>query len=68
MKPTATSSFAQRLRRFARWFFTFSPEAAADRAPKPWQPPAKARRQDAPHVRAHARHAGRIRVSDRNRP
>jgi len=38
MEPTATSIFAERLRRFARWFFTFSPEAAADPAPKPRQP------------------------------
>jgi hypothetical protein len=68
MEPTATSSFAERLRRFARWFFTFSPDAAADPAPKPRQQPAQARRQDAPKLRAHAQHAGRVGVSERKRP
>jgi hypothetical protein len=68
MEPTATSSFAERLRRFARWFFTFSPEAAVDPAPKPRQQPVWARRQDAPQLRAHAQHAGRVGVSERKRP
>jgi hypothetical protein len=67
MEPTATSSFAERLRRFARWFFTFSPEAAADPAPTSRQSPAKARRPDAPHMRSPAQQAGRIGISEKKR-
>jgi hypothetical protein len=67
MEPTATSSFAEGLRRFARWFFTFSPEAA-DPAVEARQQPAKARRHDASQSRATALHAGRARVPERKRP
>jgi len=67
MEPTATSSFAERLRRFARWFFTFSPEDAADSAPMPWQQSPRARHQDAPHMRSHAQQTGRVEYFERKR-
>jgi len=66
MEPTAASSFAERLRRFARWFFTFSPEDAADAAPAPWQS-SRARHQDAPHMRSPAQQTGRVEYFERKR-
>ena len=66
MEPTATSSFSERLRRFVRWFFTVTPEAAA--APTPRPKAAQRRRHDAPAKRAHAQQTGRVQISERKQP
>ena len=64
MEPKAATTFAEQLRRFVRWFFTVTPDAVVDPAPKPLRRGgnAKGRRQDA---RLRAQHAGRVHVSDR---
>jgi hypothetical protein len=67
MEPTATSSFAKRLRRFARWFFTFSPQAAAEPAPKPRRQSPSPMRHGRQR-RAHAQQAGRVELFERKRP
>jgi hypothetical protein len=67
MEPTAATTLSQRVRRFLRWFFTVSPEAAADPVPMPRQNAARTRRQDAPSMRAHAQHAGRVQICERKR-
>ena len=65
MKAT-TAGFLERLRRFARWFFTVTPDAVIDPLPTPRSKGVAARgpRQDA---RLRAQHAGHLHVSDRKR-
>jgi hypothetical protein len=65
MAPKAAQTLWQRLRRFARWFFTVSPQAAAELRPPlpPRRNGGKARWQDSPRLRA--QNAGRVHVSDR---
>jgi hypothetical protein len=76
MEPKAVTTLSQRLRRFVRWFFTVSPEAAAELRPPlpPRRSSRKGRRHDSPRLRAQngprlrAQNAGRVHVSDRKRP
>ncbi len=68
MKAAAVPTLSTRLARFARWFFTTSPEAALE----PWQsqaPPPRSRvvSQRKP-VRLCAQHAGPVRVVIKGKP
>ena len=67
MGPNAAKTLPHRLRRFVRWFFTASPEAAAELRPSLQlkRAGAKARRPDSACLRA--QNAGRVRIADRER-
>jgi hypothetical protein len=67
MEQTAATDLVQRLRRFARWFFTVTPEAIAEPAPtaKPKSARRRARRPGRASLRTH--HAGRMPLLQRDR-
>jgi len=62
MEPTPATTLSQRLRRFARWFFTVSPDADVEPATSNV---AKVRRPASSRLRA--QHAGRVHVCDRSK-
>jgi hypothetical protein len=68
MEPAAATTLSAWLRRFARWFFTVSPDVGSAPAPRPRAKSCrtKGRRRALSPMGVHR--AGRIRVVDWQRP